>query len=84
MIRNILFVIASLALGSSQDIDSDIRIIGGKPVNINTVPYQVSVIVQYGTYLIHTCGGSILNEDTILTAAHCVTMYSKTFYFSLV
>ncbi|KAL1396729.1 hypothetical protein pipiens_010317 [Culex pipiens pipiens] len=79
MIRVGLLVIASLALGATQDVDSDFRIIGGRPVNINTVPYQVSVIVQYGTYLIHTCGGSILDEDTILTAAHCVTLSTRYF-----
>ncbi|GAB0092731.1 hypothetical protein DMENIID0001_077620 [Sergentomyia squamirostris] len=45
------------------------RIIGGYPVNIGNIPYQVSV----RTYGSHSCGGSILNENTVVTAAHCTS-----------
>lgn len=44
------------------------RIVGGKDTTIENHPYQVS-LRRRGT---HTCGGAILNENTILTAAHCV------------
>ena len=43
------------------------RIVGGNPVNIANFPYYVRF--NLGGYL---CGGSILNEEWILTAAHCV------------
>lgn len=39
-----------------------LRIVGGYPINITKTPYQV--------YL-RGCGGSIISEEWILTAAHC-------------
>lgn len=44
------------------------RIIGGENARPGQFPYQVSL--QCGNR--HICGGSILNEKYILTAAHCV------------
>ncbi|GAB0090901.1 trypsin [Sergentomyia squamirostris] len=43
------------------------RIAGGTSIDITQVPYQVSL--QTAGY--HTCGGSILNQLHVLTAAHC-------------
>ena len=50
------------------DFDSD-RIVGGVNTNIATVPWQVSVQTSGG---FHFCGGSIIDDEWILTAAHCV------------
>lgn len=44
------------------------RIVGGSDAEPGQFPYQVSLRNQHS----HTCGGSILNENWILTAAHCV------------
>lgn len=44
------------------------RIIGGQTARPRQFPHQVSI--QY--YNSHACGGSILNEYWILTAAHCI------------
>ena len=43
-----------------------LRIIGGADASINDVPWQVCVLP--GDYL---CGGSIISEKWIVTAAHC-------------
>ncbi|KAK2726054.1 trypsin-1-like isoform X2 [Artemia franciscana] len=47
------------------------KIVGGDPVNKGDVPWQVSLqrVGSFGNS--HFCGGSILDADTILTAAHC-------------
>jgi secreted trypsin-like serine protease len=46
----------------------DERIIGGEEVEPNSIPYQVSFQTTGG---FHFCGGSVLDENTIITAAHC-------------
>ncbi|XP_001607047.2 chymotrypsin-1 [Nasonia vitripennis] len=44
------------------------KIVGGENANINDYPYQVS-LRKSGK---HFCGGSIISEKHIMTAAHCV------------
>ncbi|XP_065568687.1 trypsin-1-like isoform X1 [Artemia franciscana] len=47
------------------------RIVGGYPVDKGEVPWQVSLRRKGFFGDSHFCGGTILNDDTILTAAHC-------------
>uniref|UniRef100_A0A182P6A4 trypsin n=1 Tax=Anopheles epiroticus TaxID=199890 RepID=A0A182P6A4_9DIPT len=44
------------------------QIVGGFPIDITEVPYQIS-LRKNGR---HSCGGSIISPDWILTAAHCL------------
>ncbi|KAJ9575332.1 hypothetical protein L9F63_025718, partial [Diploptera punctata] len=46
----------------------DGRIVGGDDAKIEDYPYQVSL--EYFWY--HTCGGSIISNEWVVTAAHCV------------
>mmetsp|Transcript_16699 Transcript_16699/g.19060 ORF Transcript_16699/g.19060 Transcript_16699/m.19060 type:complete len:685 (+) Transcript_16699:162-2216(+) len=46
---------------------SKARIIGGQEAGRNRFPYLASLTYQRG----HTCGGSLIADDIILTAAHC-------------
>jgi secreted trypsin-like serine protease len=50
------------------------KIVGGEPAEPGQFPWQVSLGVSWiaNPAQAHFCGGSILNETWILTAAHCV------------
>lgn len=49
----------------------DQKIVGGK--NAGAVPYQISLQLCKNETCYHFCGGVIVNEHIILTAAHCVS-----------
>ena len=46
--------------------DDDDKIVGGYTCGANTVPYQVSLNSGY-----HFCGGSLINDQWVVSAAHC-------------
>lgn len=60
-----LFAVAVLLVGAYA---LPGRIVGGGDAESGQFPYQISLRNRNS----HTCGGSILNEKWILTAAHCV------------
>ena len=54
---------------SSEDVgEAEQEIIGGAIAGQNQFPYQVRLIVNGG----HWCGGTIVNANWVVTAAHCV------------
>uniref|UniRef100_A0A6M2DW72 Putative trypsin-like serine protease n=1 Tax=Xenopsylla cheopis TaxID=163159 RepID=A0A6M2DW72_XENCH len=70
MLRSVVIFCALcvVAFGAPQ------RIVNGTDAKEGQYPYVVSV--RRREFKSHTCGGSILNENWILTAAHCVYRYS--------
>ncbi|XP_065162218.1 transmembrane protease serine 9-like [Atheta coriaria] len=60
--------IVSWHISSAPGHNGSWRIVGGDDAAENQFPYQVS-LRYYGS---HSCGGSLLDETTILCAAHCV------------
>ena len=68
----VCFVCSASAFPGSDKIP---KIVGGQDAVEHEAPYMVSVQVdrQTGAGFRHTCGGSILSADWILTAAHCIT-----------
>ncbi|ESP00778.1 hypothetical protein LOTGIDRAFT_207774 [Lottia gigantea] len=51
------------------------RIVGGVDAEPHTHPWQVSLRRVTSEGQSHFCGGVILNENYVLTAAHCLTAY---------
>ncbi|KAI9575744.1 hypothetical protein GQX74_015486 [Glossina fuscipes] len=56
-------------LGEASNWEWQSRIVNGEPAAIEDYPYQVSLQNVKND---HFCGGSILSEDIVLTAAHCL------------
>ncbi|XP_067634337.1 trypsin-3-like [Eurosta solidaginis] len=56
------------AASTSKHTSIGSRIVGGTPARNINIPYIVSLFYFYS----HHCGGSIINERTVLTAAHCL------------
>jgi trypsin len=66
-----------LSVITSGDFDTipENKIVGGSEVVPNSLPFQISLQRKSGNTFSHMCGGSILDESTILNAAHCVDGY---------
>ncbi|EFN71150.1 Mite allergen Der f 3 [Camponotus floridanus] len=47
----------------------DPRIVNGEDAKLGEIPYQVSLQQKSSSF--HFCGGSILTENYVITAAHC-------------
>lgn len=50
------------------------RIVGGFTIDITKVPYQVSIQTTDGD---HYCGGTLIRDNIVLTAGHCVKFSSN-------
>ncbi|KAM9247103.1 trypsin I-P1-like [Leptosomus discolor] len=61
----VTFVGVAVAFPINADDDDD-KIVGGYTCAANSVPYQVSLNSGF-----HFCGGSLINSQWVLSAAHC-------------
>ncbi|XP_037710373.1 trypsin delta-like [Drosophila subpulchrella] len=76
LLKYLTLLLGSALLCEGRVLQVDQRIIGGFPVTIETVPWQVylkmKVTNDFGKDGYLACGGVIYKEDIILTAAHCI------------
>ncbi len=60
-------------------------IIGGSEVEEGRYPYTVSIRDVYsGDYAYHSCGGSLIAPDIVLTAGHCMEYNAQGLFLSLI
>ncbi|XP_073445187.1 acrosin-like [Dendrobates tinctorius] len=77
-----LVVAAKVACGNRlADIDIGSRIVGGRDAQPGSWPWLVSIQlpIDEDTF-IHQCGGSILNNHWVVTAAHCFKNHEDDVY----
>ncbi|XP_053564204.1 chymotrypsin-like elastase family member 1 [Bombina bombina] len=55
-----------------EDIQDSARVVGGTNAAKNAWPWQVSLQYLSGSSWYHTCGGTLIRANWVLTAAHCV------------
>ncbi|XP_020636785.1 chymotrypsin-C [Pogona vitticeps] len=49
------------------------RVVGGEDARPHSWPWQISLQYQSGNRWAHTCGGSLIAPNWVLTAAHCIS-----------
>ncbi|XP_016388978.1 chymotrypsin-like elastase family member 2A [Sinocyclocheilus rhinocerous] len=49
------------------------RVVNGEEARPHSWPWQISLQYQSGSSWYHTCGGSIIAENWVMTAAHCIS-----------
>ncbi|CAL8296561.1 elastase 3 like [Gadus morhua] len=74
----ILFVLASSLLASALGCGSppiepySSRVVNGVDARPNSWPWQISLQYERSGEWRHTCGGSLIAENWVMTAAHCI------------
>ncbi|XP_048038408.1 elastase-1-like [Megalobrama amblycephala] len=71
----LLSALAALALAEPRYIEDQAiveRVVGGEVASPNSWPWQISLQYLSGSSYYHTCGGSLIRTNWVLTAAHCV------------
>lgn len=57
-----------------HDAQYDYKVAGGYDIGIKDAPYQVSLQYDIGNRLKHGCGGSLISDKFVVSAAHCESL----------
>uniref|UniRef100_A0A8D0W471 pancreatic elastase II n=1 Tax=Sus scrofa TaxID=9823 RepID=A0A8D0W471_PIG len=76
MIRALLLstlVAGALSCGLPANLPQLPRVVGGEDARPNSWPWQVSLQYDSSGQWRHTCGGTLVDQSWVLTAAHCIS-----------
>lgn len=48
------------------------KIVGGVNATAGSWPWQASIHLQVLNLRVHICGGTLINDQWVMTAAHCI------------
>ncbi|KAM8705936.1 hypothetical protein ACLKA7_010263 [Drosophila subpalustris] len=69
------FLLCFTVPAASEPMKTHAKVVGGYPVNIDVVPYQVSIRVKFYEELEfglgYMCSGSVISQRVVCSAAHC-------------
>ncbi|OCT95801.1 chymotrypsin-like elastase family member 1 [Xenopus laevis] len=71
------FVLCGHCSSDVSYMEDNQRVIGGSEVARNSWKWQISLQYLSGGSWYHTCGGSLIRANRVLTAAHCVDMVTS-------
>lgn len=79
MFKAILFWLVTLVSFSALSVDRTVYVVGGTDASISDAPWQAFVVAKK-----RFCGGVVIGDKWVLTAAHCVDTAERTAPYSLI
>merc|ERR1711917_172487 len=75
MAKHIALLLALVSSAYAASLNQGDKIVGGEEAEPHEFPWQGSLRRKSDNF--HFCGGSVLNENTVVSAAHCTVIWDS-------